>query len=138
MIHTIELRTQSRTVLVDITGQVEAVIKQSGIESGIAHIYVPHTTAAVTINENSDPAVGFDITDTLSRLMPAHDEYEHSEGNADAHIKAAIVGSSRTVFIENGKIAFGSWQGIFFCEFDGPRVRKVYVKIVADQKRKGD
>ncbi len=93
-------------------------------------IFVPHTTAAVTINENYDPSVCSDISSALKRLIPAGDPYEHSEGNADAHIKASIIGSSRTIFIEDGKPAFGSWQGIFLCEFDGPRTREVWIKVI--------
>lgn len=134
MIYTFEVKTRSRTELVDITSEVEEVIKKSGIESGVCMLYIPHTTAAITVNENYDPSVGDDISSTLSRLIPHSSHYAHTEGNADAHIKAAIVGSSRTVFFENSKIVFGTWQGIFFCEFDGPRTRKVFIKIIKDKK----
>lgn len=132
MYYTIEVTTKHRTELVDITKKVEEIIKKSNTKSGIAIIYIPHTTAAVTINENYDPSVTEDITETLNRIIPHHYHYNHTEGNADAHIKAAIIGSSRIVFFENNQIQFGTWQGIFFCEFDGPRRRKVFVKILPD------
>ena len=132
MIHEIEVTSKSRTELIDITGKAENIIEESGINSGSAIIFVPHTTAAITINENYDPDVGADINAALSSLIPHHNSYSHTEGNSDAHIKAAITGSSRTVFFEKGKIRFGSWQGIFFCEFDGPRKRRVWVKIIKD------
>jgi secondary thiamine-phosphate synthase enzyme len=134
MIHTVEIKTRSKTELVDITSEVEAVIKSTGCKSGAAILYVPHTTAAITINENNDPSVAADIGSALSRLIPAGNQYSHTEGNADAHIKAAIIGSSKTVFFENAKIVFGSWQGIFFCEFDGPRTRKVFIKTIEDRQ----
>ena len=132
MYYTFELSTNQRTELVDITKQVSQIIKKTKVQSGVAIIYVPHTTAAVTINENYDPSVTSDINAILSNLVPHNLNYSHTEGNADAHIKSAIIGSSRTVFIENGEMLLGSWQGIFFCEFDGPRHRKVLVKIIAD------
>ncbi|MCX8015292.1 MAG: secondary thiamine-phosphate synthase enzyme YjbQ [candidate division WOR-3 bacterium] len=132
MYYTIELTTKQRIELVDITSKVSEIIKKSKVKSGVAIIYIPHTTAAVTINENYDPSVARDINETLTRIIPHHYHYNHSEGNADAHIKSAIIGSSRTVFFENSEIQFGSWQGIFFCEFDGPRKRKAFVKIVPD------
>ncbi|MEO0114783.1 MAG: secondary thiamine-phosphate synthase enzyme YjbQ [candidate division WOR-3 bacterium] len=132
MIFTIDITTHRRTELIDITESVRNVIKKSGVRSGACIIYIPHTTAAVTINENYDPSVCEDIVATLNRLVPHNSHYAHTEGNADAHIKAAIIGSSRTVFFEEGKIGFGTWQGIFFCEFDGPRKRKVLVKVLAD------
>lgn len=132
MLYSIEVSTNSRTELVDITEEIRDVIKKSGVKSGTCIIYVPHTTAAVTINENYQPSVGTDIVSTLNRFAPHNAHYSHTEGNADAHIKAAIIGSSRTVFFEDGKILFGSWQGVFFCEFDGPRRRKILVKILKD------
>ncbi|MEO0091210.1 MAG: secondary thiamine-phosphate synthase enzyme YjbQ [candidate division WOR-3 bacterium] len=132
MYYTIELSTRSRCELVDITDKVLSVIKKSKVKSGVAIIYVPHTTAAITINENYDPSVTADINTLLNKLIPHNFPYSHTEGNADAHIKSAIIGSTRTVFFENGEIIFGTWQGIFFCEFDGPRHRKVLVKILPD------
>ena len=132
MHYAFELSTRRRSELVDITDKVLETIKKSKVQSGMAIIYVPHTTAAITINENYDPSVTEDINATLNRLIPHRLDYAHTEGNADAHIKASIIGSSRTIFFENSEILFGTWQGIFFCEFDGPRRRKVFVKILAD------
>lgn len=133
MYYTFELVTSSRTEIKDITDKVKEVIKKSKVSSGIAIIYIPHTTAAVIINENYDPSVTDDINATLNRLIPHSAHYSHTEGNADAHIKASIIGSTRTILIENGEIVFGTWQGIFFCEFDGPRRRQVHIKIIADR-----
>ncbi len=132
MHYTLELSTHRRTELLDITEKIVEIIKKSKITSGTAIIYIPHTTAAVAINENYDPSVTEDINATLNRLIPHNHHYNHTEGNADAHIKAAIIGSSRTIFFENNEILFGTWQGIFFCEFDGPRQRKVHIKILRD------
>ncbi|MBS4014844.1 MAG: secondary thiamine-phosphate synthase enzyme YjbQ [Candidatus Latescibacteria bacterium] len=132
MYQIIELSTTRRTELIDITDQVRNIIQKSKIRNGSVIIYVPHTTAAITINENYDQSVADDITNVLNRLFPHNYRYQHSEGNADAHIKAALIGSTRTIFIEDNEILFGTWQGIFFCEFDGPRKRKVFVKIIPD------
>jgi secondary thiamine-phosphate synthase enzyme len=132
MLDKITVTTRKRNQLVDITADVQHVIKKHGTESGTVHVYCPHTTAAITINENADPSVQSDITTTLSTLVPHRGDYTHGEGNADAHVKAAIVGSSRTLFIQNSRIAFGTWQGIYFCEFDGPRTREVWVKVVKE------
>uniref|UniRef100_A0A7C3YSC6 YjbQ family protein n=1 Tax=candidate division WOR-3 bacterium TaxID=2052148 RepID=A0A7C3YSC6_UNCW3 len=132
MIYRIEIQTHHRNELLDITEEVARVIKKSNIKNGTAIIFVPHTTAGITLNENYDPSVRRDISESLARLFPKSGPYSHTEGNADAHIKSAIVGSSRTVFFENGNILFGTWQGIFFCEFDGPRRREVFVKIIPD------
>lgn len=129
MLEKIKVDTQKRCQLVDITNQIEKVIGKQKIKEGILHIFCPHTTAAVTVNENYDPSVQTDISETLSKLIPHHAGYAHTEGNADAHIKAALMGSSRILFIQNSKIAFGSWQGIYLCEFDGPRTREVWIKI---------
>ena len=132
MVYNLEIDTHTRQEMVDITRQVEEIVEKSGVKSGVCILYVPHTTAAITVNENYDPTVKEDILTTLRRLVPENYPYRHTEGNADAHIKAAIVGSSRVLFIENGGLVFGTWQGIFFMEFDGPRRRRVYVKIMAD------
>lgn len=129
MLEKIKVDTQKRCQLVDITNQIKKVIGKQKIKEGILHIFCPHTTAAVTVNENYDPSVQTDISETLSKLIPHHAGYAHTEGNADAHIKAALMGSSRILFIQNSKIAFGSWQGIYLCEFDGPRTREVWIKI---------
>ncbi|MEO0102748.1 MAG: secondary thiamine-phosphate synthase enzyme YjbQ [candidate division WOR-3 bacterium] len=132
MFYRIEIHTHHRNELLDITEEVIKVIKKSNVKNGTVIIFVPHTTAAITINENYDPSVGRDIIDSLARLLPKSVPYAHTEGNADAHIKAALIGSTRTVFLENGEVVFGTWQGIFFCEFDGPRRREVLVKIIPD------
>lgn len=132
MIKKISIHTNSQAELVDITPQVEESINQSKVKNGICMIFVPHTTAAITINENYDSSVKEDIINILEKLIPHNDRYSHTEGNADAHIKAAIIGSSRTVLVEDGKAVFGRWQGIFFCEFDGPRRRYIYIKILPD------
>jgi secondary thiamine-phosphate synthase enzyme len=124
---TITLRTPSRTCLVDITRPVAAAVAELGIEDGAALVFVPHTTAAVTINESADPDVAHDITDALSNLVPSSSSYRHTEGNADAHVKSSLVGCSETVLVRRGELLLGTWQGIFFCEFDGPRSRKVLV-----------
>jgi secondary thiamine-phosphate synthase enzyme len=133
VIEKIRISTKSRNELVDITGEIKKIIEKRKVKSGIIHIFCPHTTAAITINENYDPSVQEDISTALTKLIPYRGNYSHTEGNADAHIKAAIVGSSRTLFIEDGKPCFGTWQGIFFCEFDGPRTREVWVKIIEDR-----
>jgi secondary thiamine-phosphate synthase enzyme len=129
----IELSSTRRNELVDITNQVRKIAEKCKHKNGIIVIYVPHTTAAITINENYDQSVGDDIINSTNRLFPHNYIYLHREGNADAHIKAALIGSSRTVFFDNNKILLGTWQGIFFCEFDGPRKRKVLVKIIPDR-----
>ena len=129
MIKRISVSTKARTELVDITSKVAGLIRESKVRSGVCHIFVPHTTAAVTINENADPSVGRDILKGLERIAPFEGAYEHTEGNAAAHIKSTIVGTDKTVFIEQGEVELGTWQGIFFCEFDGPRQRSVFVRI---------
>ena len=127
MIKKIEVTTKKRTQTVDITAKIQEVIGKTKTEQGLVHVYCPHTTAAITVNENYDESVQRDISETLNALIPHHANYAHTEGNADAHIKAAIMGSSRTLFIQGGKISLGRWQGIFFCEFDGPRTREVWL-----------
>ncbi len=117
--------------MVDITPKVREVVRESKVKEGICHLCVPHTTAGITINENADPSVRSDIVRHLGKFVPFNDGYEHAEGNAAAHIKSTIVGTTTTVFIEDGDLVFGTWQGIYFCEFDGPRRRNVLVKIMA-------
>jgi secondary thiamine-phosphate synthase enzyme len=129
MISTIEVSTNDRTELVDITLQVRKIVRDSGIDEGSCLIYVPHTTAAVTINENADPTVKRDILMILDRVIPFSGDYHHAEGNSAAHIKSTLVGSSERVIIRNGDLILGRWQGIFFCEFDGPRSRKVMIQL---------
>ncbi|HHN66084.1 MAG TPA: YjbQ family protein [Nitrospirae bacterium] len=130
MIHYVNIRTGSRNEMVDITEKIQAVVENSGVKDGICYLYVPHTTAAVTINEGADPSVKRDILNTLQKLIPADAGYAHMEGNADSHVKSTTVGPSQIVFIEDGRLLLGTWQAIFFCEFDGPRHRRVAVKIV--------
>ncbi len=133
MIHRIGVSTKARVEFKDITEEVQDMVKSSGIESGVCHVFVPHTTAAITVNENADPSVAADITTQLEAIVPRHSDYRHMEGNAPAHIKASLIGNSRTLLIEGGKVVLGTWQGIFFCEFDGPRNRTVLIKIVPDE-----
>lgn len=128
----VAVRTSRRSELLDITGEVQKAVTASGIASGVCHLYVPHTTAGIIVNEHDDPAVARDITAVFDRLVPQGARYEHFEGNADSHAKAALTGSSTTVFVEGGRLELGRWQGIFFCEFDGPRQRRVRVKVVPD------
>jgi secondary thiamine-phosphate synthase enzyme len=118
--------------LVDITRDVQSAVKESGIDNGVCYIYFPHTTAGLIINEGADPAVAQDILNALNKLVPANAGYEHMEGNSDAHIKVSIVGTSKTVFVERGTFSLGTWQSIFFAEFDGPRNRAVRVKTVKE------
>ncbi|HXU48129.1 MAG TPA: secondary thiamine-phosphate synthase enzyme YjbQ [Candidatus Binatia bacterium] len=132
MTHTLRLRTSRRTELRNVTAEIEKLVSASGCKRGVCHLYVPHTTAGVMINEGYDPDVARDIEVTLDRLVPHTGDYRHSEGNSDSHIKLALVGSSETVWIENGRLALGRWQVIFFAEFDGPRTRELRVKIVSD------
>ncbi len=129
---TIEVCTQAQDQLVDITGPVAQVVDQAGVVSGLVHVYVPHTTAGVTINENADPSVVHDILADLDRLIPRRQRYyEHAEGNSASHLKSSLVGCCQTVLIENNRMVLGTWQGIYFCEFDGPRTRRVHVKVHA-------
>ncbi len=125
--------THSRSEMIDITAQVQSIVRDSGIASGQVVVFCPHTTAAITINENADPAVPHDILLTLNELLP-HDRsgYRHSEGNSDAHCASSLVGVSEQVLLYNGRLTLGTWQGIFFCEFDGPRNRKVVVQVCGE------
>jgi len=124
-VETFELRTGARTEMLDITSQVDAVVARSGVAEGLCCVYVPHTTAGVTVNENADPSVRHDVLRELNKIVPFDDAYTHAEGNSAAHIKASLMGSSVTVPVSGGRLALGTWQGIFFCEFDGPRARRV-------------
>jgi len=126
-----DVTTHVRTELLDITDKVKDAVAKSKVGSGMCFVYVPHTTAAVTVNESYDPDVARDITAALSKLVPHRAEYAHSEGNSDAHIKTAMVGSCQPIPVEEGRLALGRWQGIFFCEFDGPRQRRVQVQIMS-------
>ncbi len=128
----VDVQTVSRMQLLDITGIVTAELARSGMKSGVCTVYVPHTTAGVTINENADPDVPRDILSGLARLVPANGDYRHSEGNSDAHIKASLIGFTVTVPVINGRLALGTWQAIYFCEFDGPRSRRVMVGVMGE------
>jgi secondary thiamine-phosphate synthase enzyme len=125
----IEVKTRTKEELIDITSRVKEEVSHSCIKNGICHVYIPHTTAGITINENADPSVKEDILMTMKKLVPDNLPYKHSEGNSPAHVKASLVGSSVNVIIEEGELQLGTWQGIFFCEFDGPRSRRAYIKI---------
>ena len=132
MIRQLRVKTNSRTELVDVTQPLQRLVTESGVRSGVCHLFVPHTTSAVTINENSDPNVGRDILKELNKVIPFDDNYGHTEGNSAAHIKSSIIGVSRVVMVEEGRLALGTWQAVFFCEFDGPRDRRVLVKVMKD------
>ena len=128
MIH--KVKTRSQTELIDITSEIQELVRISGIDNGICMLFVPHTTAAVTINESADPSVKADILMVLNTVIPWKAEYRHLEGNSPAHVKSSIIGPSELLAIENGRLVLGTWQGIFFCEFDGPRTRKIHVKFI--------
>ena len=132
MIHRMNIKTRARTDFQDISRQIQDAVQTSGIKEGVCHIFVPHTTAAITVNENADPSVAEDITAQLEALIPQRQNYRHLEGNAPAHIKASLVGNSLALLVENGRLVLGTWQGIFFCEFDGPRNRTILLKIMPD------
>lgn len=127
----LDVRTNSQTQFIDITQEVQQAISKSGIKSGICQIFIPHTTAGVTINENADPSVTRDILMELNKVIPFSDGYHHQEGNSAAHIKSSLVGCSLAVIIDGGQIQLGTWQGIYFCEFDGPRSRRLWLKIIS-------
>jgi secondary thiamine-phosphate synthase enzyme len=129
---TFRIKTSRRTEFVDITGQIRKIVSDAGVRSGLCHVYVPHTTAGITINEHADPDVARDLEGIFDCLVPQRGPYQHAEGNSDSHMKAVLTGTSQTVFIEGGELALGTWQGIFLCEFDGPRQRSVLVKIARD------
>jgi len=129
----LSVKTSARTELIDITARVAELVKKSGVTDGLAMLYVPHTTAAVTINESADPSVKNDILMVLNQIVPWDANYKHGEGNSPAHVKSTLVGASEMVAIENGSLVLGTWQGIFFCEFDGPRTRKIHVRISAER-----
>jgi secondary thiamine-phosphate synthase enzyme len=132
---TLKIRTSRRTELKNITVEIEQAVGDSGCSDGVCHLYVPHTTAGVLINEGDDPHVARDIEAALDRLVPQSGNYQHAEGNSDSHIKTALIGSSESVWIEKGRLLLGRWQAIFYAEFDGPRSRELHVKIVPDPTR---
>ncbi len=130
MLKEITIQTNTQTQILDITAQVQNVVEESGITEGLCCVFVPHTTAGVTINENADPSVKQDIVMELNKVIPFDDNYSHLEGNSAAHIKASIIGFSVNIPLKNNNLLLGTWQGICFCEFDGPRTRKFYIKII--------
>jgi secondary thiamine-phosphate synthase enzyme len=132
MIQTFQVKTTTQTEFIEITHSVQEAVQKTGMKDGICLIFIPHTTAAVTINENADPSVVQDIVMELNKIVPFKDPYRHMEGNSPAHIKASLMGGSEIVLVESGKLVLGTWQGIFFCEFDGPRNRKVHVKMISN------
>jgi secondary thiamine-phosphate synthase enzyme len=131
MFEQLEIRTPSHDCLVDITAQVQTLLTRSGIGEGTCTVFVPHTTAGVTINENADPTVRTDMLKALDQIVPWRNNYEHSEGNSAAHVKASLMGASLSVLVLGGRLRLGTWQGIYLAEFDGPRTRQVWVKVVA-------
>ena len=131
--HTLNVPTQDRCQFVDVTKQVQRVVREEGLQNGSVICYVPHTTAGITIQENADPDVVHDVLWKLEQLIPKKEHaYRHAEGNTDSHIKASMMGSSATLLVENGQLVLGTWQGIYFCEFDGPRRRHMLVKCLPD------
>ena len=132
MIQTFQVKTTTQTEFIEITRSVQEAVQKIGMRDGICLIFIPHTTAAVTINENADPSVIQDIVMELNKIVPFKDQYRHMEGNSPAHIKASLMGCSEIVLVESGKLFLGTWQGVFFCEFDGPRNRKVHVKMISN------
>lgn len=131
MIHALEIRTRDRTQFVEITRDVQEWVRKAGLKEGVVSVFVPHTTAGVTINEHADPDVVHDIKGVLDRMVPWEGPYRHAEGNTAAHVKASMMGSSAQVFVEGGALRLGTWQGIFFCEFDGPRTRTVWLRMAS-------
>jgi len=130
--HALEIQTRARVEFKDITGLIERWISESGVRSGVCHVFVPHTTAAVLVNEHDDPSLAQDFDAFLEQLAPREKPYHHNDGNCDAHLKAAVIGGSKTLLVENGHLVLGRWQGVFFCEFDGPRRRELRIKVVSD------
>ncbi len=124
--------SRDKTQFIDITSEIQNKLQNQGIDSGLCFIFVPHTTAAITINENADPSVKSDMLNVLNKVIPWELDYEHLEGNSPAHVKSSIVGVSEVIAVENGKLALGTWQGVYFCEFDGPRTRHVNIKFIKD------
>jgi secondary thiamine-phosphate synthase enzyme len=131
MIHTLSVRTNSRIEMVDITRKIQELVRGSGVAEGVCHVFVAHTTAGLTINENADPNVQSDIIMVLNKIISDRESYRHSEGNSPAHLKASLMGPNLTVLVSNESLLLGTWQGVYLCEFDGPRTRKVHIKIIA-------
>ncbi|MBC7363671.1 MAG: YjbQ family protein [Candidatus Aminicenantes bacterium] len=132
MTFSLSLKTSKKEEFMDLTAKIQGLVEKSEIKDGLVLVYVPHTTCGLTINEHADPDVCADILTALRRAFPDNLPYSHREGNSPAHIKASLMGSSQTIFVENGRLKLGTWQGLFLCEFDGPRMRQVWVKIISD------
>jgi len=126
----INIKTTKRVELIDLTENIQDVVAKSKIKSGVCFVFCPHTTAGLTINENADPSVKSDIINTLNKLIPENAGYAHSEGNADSHLKSSLFGASLSIFVEENRLALGTWQGVYFCESDGPRTREIWVEII--------
>lgn len=134
MIKHVNVKTGARVEFIDITSEIERLVEEAGVQEGVCYLHVPHTTAGITVNEGADPSVRRDIIHTLQKIVPRDAGYAHLEGNSDAHIKSSLVGTSTFVLIEQGRLQLGTWQSIFFCEFDGPRHRRVAVKIMGSRE----
>jgi secondary thiamine-phosphate synthase enzyme len=131
-VHRLKIETESQMEMIDVTSGVRRLVKEAGVMRGMCHLFVPHTTAAITINENTDPNVRKDMIRELLKTIPMQDDYLHAEGNAASHILSSLVGPSQSILVENGKLVLGTWQAIYFCEFDGPRSRTVLMRIMAE------
>ncbi|MFZ0052139.1 MAG: secondary thiamine-phosphate synthase enzyme YjbQ [Desulfobaccales bacterium] len=132
MLQTLTVRTSSRNEFLDLTREIQAAVLESGVREGLCHLFVPHTTAALTINENADPSVKSDILMVLNKIISDQEPYRHLEGNSPAHIKASLLGPQLTLMVSSGRLVLGTWQGIYFCEFDGPRSRRLHLKVTGD------
>ena len=132
MLTKLTVDTSKHTQMLNITDMIQKAVEDSGVRSGVCTVFIPHTTAAVTINENADPDVVRDFTMEINKLVPWEDGYRHMEGNSAAHLKASMIGFSEQIIIEDGRLVLGTWQGVYFCEYDGPRRRSVYVKLMGD------
>ncbi len=130
MLEKLEIKTHKQVELIDITRQIKAIVGRAGVKNGVCVVFVPHTTAGITINENADPNVVRDIVDSINKIVPFDGEYRHIEGNSPGHIKSSLFSASLTVIIEKNALLLGTWQVVYFCEFDGPRTRKVFVKVI--------
>ncbi|HAJ95348.1 MAG TPA: hypothetical protein DCP02_03845 [Actinobacteria bacterium] len=130
MFEVLELTTTKRNDFIDITGEISGALSRARVESGLCYIHIPHSTAGITINENADPTVQADIESKLNKMIPKSEKYTHPEGNSDSHIKSSLIGTALTLIVEKGSLVLGTWQGIYFCEFDGPRDRMIYIKTI--------
>ncbi len=131
-VYTFGVKTDRPSAMIDVTREIQNIVRESNVKQGICVVFIPHTTAALTINENADPDVVRDFMMEINKIVPQSDGYKHMEGNSAAHIKASMMGFSETIIIEEGRLLLGTWQGIYFMEFDGPRIRKIHVKIIKD------